>query len=67
MSRVGPSARGFFEDDSVPLASAKESKDRFEVSWAITVVVTGFGVYRGEGNEGKACRRDFRPATLPVT
>lgn len=44
MSRVGPSARGFFEDDSVPLASAKDSKSRFEVFWAIAAVVTGFGV-----------------------
>ena len=48
MSRVGPSPRGFFEDDSVPLASAKERKDRFEVFWAIAVVVTGLGDCRGD-------------------
>ncbi len=46
MSSVGPSERGFFEDDSVPLASAKESKDRFEAFWAIAGIVTGFGDYR---------------------
>lgn len=48
MSRVGPSAHGFFEDDSVPLASAKDAKDRFEVFWAIAVVITGFGGYRDD-------------------
>ena len=48
MSRVGPSTRGFFVDDSVPLASAKDAKDRFEVFWAIAVVITEFGGYRGD-------------------
>jgi hypothetical protein len=68
MSRMGPSARGFFENDLVPLASAKESKDRFEVSWAIAAV-TGFEGYRDDDVRAKieACRRDFRRAILIVT
>ena len=48
MSRVGPSTRGFFVDDSVPLASARDSRGRFEVFWAIAAVLTGFGGYRGD-------------------
>jgi len=57
VSRVGPSTRGFFVDDSVPLASAKESKDLFEVFWAIAAIVMEFGVLRGDALREMRARR----------